>query len=152
MILPLCNCSAKKIFYNVCEVDKLPIFKYEGIVRHIQPSKQLIGNSLNSFRDSLLSVYLEDNIKCPNYCEGIFQYTLQLFVNKQGFICEIMFIEDNNDSEILQNQIKQALKRIKLKPALKNKKKVDINIIVNVLVDLYNYPSNFRKKIFGESR
>lgn len=130
--------------------DTLPSFKYAKLKRKLQPAKQIINGKLQVNRDSLLSVYLEDNINCPNYCEGVFQYTILLFINEKGKIDEVIFEEDKYDSEILQSLITKALKKIQFEPATINSKSIPVNVTVNVLVDLYNYPSKIRQALLKE--
>jgi len=132
-------------------VDILPSFEYIGLSRTINPAKQIKNGKLLLLRDSLLSVYLEDNIKCPNFCEGIFQYYIKLKIDEKGNINEVSFTDNNYNSSILEDLITGALKKIHFKPAIKDKKNVSLIITVNVFIDLYNYPSKIRKSLFKDS-
>ena len=133
------------IFFTV---DTFPSFDYIGLHRTIQPAQQMIDGKLYFCRDTLLSVYLEDNVHCTNYCEGIFQYFIQLDIDETGKINEAIFEENRYNSDILQSLITEALIKIHFKPAIKDNKSVPIKITTNVLIDLYNYPSKMRKNLF----
>jgi len=131
-------------------VDTFPNFEYLGLHRTIQPAKQIINGELRLCRDSLLSVYLEDNVY-SNYCEGVFQYIIQLDISETGKINKVTFGEDNMCKlEILQNLITEALKQIHFKPAIKDNKNVSVKITVKVLIDLYNPTSDIKKSLFGK--
>jgi hypothetical protein len=144
----ICDTKDTTVFYVA--VDTLPSFKYAKLDRKLQPAKQIINGKLQISRDSLLSVYLEDNVYFPNYCEGIFQYTILLYINETGKVDKVTFNENRYNSEILQKLVTEALKKIQFKPAVKNNKNVSINITVNVLIDLYNYPSKIRQALLKE--
>lgn len=158
LYLLLCSCSKfdnrklKTDDTNVVsdDIDTFPSFRYSNLERKIQPAKQIINGKLHVGRDSLLSIYLEDNVHCPNYCEGIFQYNILLDINETGKIDSVSFEEDKYNSEILHNLIIQALKKIQFEPAVKNNKNISIVITVNVLIDLYNYPSKIRLALLKE--
>lgn len=145
------TCDTKDTTGFLVAVDTFPSFRYANLERKLQPAKQIINGKLQVSRDSLLSVYLEDNVHCQNYCEGIFQYTILLNINETGKIENVAFEENKYNSEILQNLITEALKNIQFEPALKNNKNVSIVITVNVLIDLYNYPSKIRQALLNES-
>lgn len=162
LYLLFCSCSKfdnRKIKINntkdttvfLAVVDTFPSFRYANLERKLQPAKQIINGKLQVVRDSLLSVYLEDNVHCPNYCEGIFQYNILLNINETGKIENVAFEENKHNSEILQNLITEALKKIQFEPAVKNNKNVSIVITLNVLIDLYNYPSKIRQALLNES-
>jgi hypothetical protein len=131
-------------------IDTLPSFNYVGLHRTIEPAKQMVNGKLQFCRDSLLSVYLEDNIHCSNSCEGIFQYTIQLEIDETGKLNAVIFEADKYNSNTLQNLVKEALQKICFSPAIKDKKNVSVKISVNVLIDLYNYPSEIRKALIKE--
>lgn len=94
-------------------VDTFPSFNYMGLHRIIKPTKQIINGRLQFVRDSLLSIYLEDNIHCPNYCEGIFHYIILLDIDETGKLSEVTFETDKYS--FLQNLIKEAMEKDNLK-------------------------------------
>lgn len=130
------------------EIDSLPSFEYLGIHRELIPAKQKIHGETVYSRDTLLSLYLEDNIHCENYCEGIFQYAISLYIDESGVLEEIVFKDDKYNSEELIRLIISELRKIKFYPAKNySGEYIPLQISVNVLIDLYNNPSLLRKEV-----
>lgn len=143
------NNRYKATFYQFIDVDSLPILTYKNITRSLQPYVQLVNDKPKYIKDSLLSVFIEENIHCSLPCEGRFLYTLELKISKLGLIDKVTFIEDENNSEILREQIEKVLSLIEYKPAIKNSKTVSFVARVKVFIDLYNYPSSMKKRLFN---
>ena len=132
-------------YSSVLIVDKLPTFTYKEITRQIQPyDSELI-------KDSLLSVYLEDNIQRPIDAEGIFYYNIFIFIDKTGAIKEVEFQKDEYKSEELTKNIKLKLFTTKLIPAKKAGKNVPVRILVRICLDLYDSQSEINKHLFDKS-
>lgn len=131
-------------YSGVLIVDKLPTFTYKEITRQIQP----YDNKL--IKDSLLSVYLEDNIHRPIDAEGIFYYNIFIFIDKTGVIKDVDFQEDEYKSEELKKNIKLKLVNTKLIPAKKAGKNVPVRILVRICLDLYNSQSEINKHLFNK--
>jgi len=145
--------SNRKIdgYFLASEVDSLPVFKYKNLSRPIQPSLTYIDNKPKFSRDSLLCVFLEDSLLSqPIGSEGMFRYELWLFIDNQGHIIRVDFEKDDNHIDKLTKYIPYDLGKIKLIPAKKNGVNVPICILVNVYLDLYNSPSDIKKKLFPE--
>lgn len=139
----------KNTYYDVLDVDSLPTLKYKTISRSIQPFNHSNNNNPKHTKDSLLSVFIEENICCPIPCEGRFIYTLELKISNKGIIEKVTFIEDDNNSEMLRDQIFKVLCLIKYTPAIKGTKTVGVCVRVKLFIDLYNYPSKINKQLFN---
>ena len=136
--------TSTKNYSSQINVDRLPIFVYKKITRQIQP----YDNRL--IKDSLLSVFLEENIQRSINMEGVFYYNIYLFIDSVGIIKDVYFQEDNYKSEELKNNIKIKLLNTKLIPAKKTGKCVSIKIRVRICLDLYNSQSDMSKKLFNK--
>lgn len=124
VLLLIVNCSCCKTYNSntklqgassvtvSSDVDSLPSFEYLGIHRELNPAKQMIQGKIVYLRDTLLSLYLEDNIHCENSCEGIFQYTILLDIDEFGGIKNIVFEDDKYNSEELIRLIRTELSKI----------------------------------------
>lgn len=134
-----------KIYSSEINVDKLPTFTYKKITRQIQP----YDNKL--IKDSLLSVFLEENIQRPIDTEGIFYYNISIFIDNAGVIKDVEFQKDEYQSEQLKKNIKIKLFKTKLIPAQKDGKSVPVRILVRICLDLYNGKSDINKHLFNES-
>lgn len=143
-------------YLSVSDIDVLPVFKYNNLRRPIQPALTYIAGKPHLLRDSLVSVFLEDNLLNQIIeSEGIIIYKLKLHIDNQGYIKKVEFMrEDYNKDDYgisqLPKYIVSDLRKIKLVPAKKKGKDVPISILIGVRIDLYNNPSDFRKKLFPD--
>jgi thioredoxin-related protein len=134
-----------KNYSSQINVDRLPILVYKKMTRQIQP----YDNRL--IKDSLLSVFLEENIRRQISVEGIFYYNINISIDSDGIIKDIEFQEDEYKSDELKKNIKIEIFNTKLIPAQRAGKNVPVRILVRICLDLYNGQSDINKRLFDKS-
>ena len=92
--------------------------------------------------DSLLSIYLEDNLSRDNCFEGVFHADVD-FILKDGVISDIS-VSCTYMPDSMKTHIASAIKNLKIRSSTTEL----VQVKVHVKIDLYNYTSQIHKEFF----